>query len=95
MKRCPACGGSRHYRLADGRRKCRVCGRRFSWYITPAEIQRDLDVFLRYYKQPSGYRLKGRIPAQALREALKRKILPSIIPEPEEATEASLEILAA
>lgn len=31
MKRCPICDGCRHYRLADGRLKCRACGQRFSW----------------------------------------------------------------
>ena len=31
MKRCPSCEGARHYKLADGRLKCRVCGQRFSW----------------------------------------------------------------
>ena len=31
MKSCPGCGGKRHYRLSDGRLKCRSCGRRFSW----------------------------------------------------------------
>ncbi|MEW5835711.1 MAG: transposase, partial [Pseudomonadota bacterium] len=28
MKRCPSCDGARHYRLADGRLKCRACGKR-------------------------------------------------------------------
>ena len=39
------------------------------------EIQRDLDRFLVYYnleRTHQGYRLKGRTPAQALREALDR-----------------------
>lgn len=31
MKHCPACEGARHYRLSDGRYKCRACGHRFSW----------------------------------------------------------------
>ncbi|MEL1262988.1 IS1595 family transposase [Pseudoxanthomonas putridarboris] len=31
MKQCPACGGSRHYGLSDGRLKCRACGKRFTW----------------------------------------------------------------
>lgn len=31
MKSCPACGKKRHYRLNDGRYKCRACGERFSW----------------------------------------------------------------
>ena len=37
------------------------------------EIQRDLDRFLKYYnleRSHQGYRLPGRTPAQALREAL-------------------------
>jgi len=37
----------------------RVAGRQ-TWYLTPAEIQRDLDVFLDYYNQRrshQGYRL--------------------------------------
>ncbi len=29
MVKCPLCGGSRNWRLGDGRRKCRACGRRF------------------------------------------------------------------
>lgn len=31
MKKCPDCGGARHYELADGRLKCRRCGKRFRW----------------------------------------------------------------
>ncbi|WP_147476929.1 hypothetical protein [Vandammella animalimorsus] len=31
MKNCPECGGARHYRLGDGRFKCRARGRRLSW----------------------------------------------------------------
>ena len=30
MKRCPECGHGSAYRLGDGRRKCRRCGKRFS-----------------------------------------------------------------
>jgi transposase len=30
MKRCPECGHTRAYKLADGRRKCRACGGRYS-----------------------------------------------------------------
>lgn len=30
MKRCPACGHGSVYKLADARRKCRRCGKRFS-----------------------------------------------------------------
>ena len=50
----------------------RVEGRK-TRYLEPAEVQRDLDRFLRYYnleRSHQGYRLRGRTPAQALREAL-------------------------
>jgi transposase InsO family protein len=50
----------------------RVAGRT-TWYLEPAEIQRDLDRFLEYYnlqRSHQGYRLGGRTPAQALQEAL-------------------------
>ena len=30
MAKCTRCGKSRHWKLADGRRKCRYCGHRFS-----------------------------------------------------------------
>jgi len=62
----------------------KVEGRR-TWYVEPAEIQRDLDKFMTYYnlkRSHQGYRLKGRTPAQALREALGRKRLPPLIPPP-------------
>ena len=67
----------------------RVSGRT-TWYIEPAEIQRDLDGFIEYYnleRSHQGYRLMGRTPAQALREALAIEDLPPfILPEevPEE-----------
>ncbi|HWP65208.1 MAG TPA: IS481 family transposase, partial [Candidatus Limnocylindria bacterium] len=50
----------------------RVRGRT-TWYLEIAEIQRDLDAFLAYSnldRSHQGYRLRGRTPAQALREAL-------------------------
>lgn len=75
----------------------RVAGRQ-TWYLTPAEIQRDLDVFLRYYnleRSHQGYRLKGRTPAQALREALQLTSLPDILPVPEETTQNESDKLAA
>lgn len=75
----------------------RVAGRQ-TWYITLAEIQRDLDAFLRYYnleRSHQGYRLKGRTPAQALREALTIKDLPPIVPEPEVTAENEPDTLAA
>ena len=64
----------------------RVQGRQ-TWYIAVEEIQRDLDRFLRYYnleRSHQGYRLKGRTPAQALREALGIEELPQIIPTQED-----------
>ena len=57
---------------------------RTTWYISPEEIQRDLDQYLSFYnlkRSHQGYRLKGRTPAQALREALGRKRLPPIVPK--------------
>lgn len=42
------------------------------------------DEYLSFYnlkRSRQGYRLKGRTPAQALREALGRKTLPSIVPK--------------
>lgn len=63
----------------------RVEGRK-TWYLTPGEIQRDLDRFLRYYnleRSHQGYRLQGRTPAQALCEALGVTELPPIAPEKE------------
>lgn len=75
----------------------RVAGRQ-TWYITPGEIQRDLDTFLRYYnleRSHQGYRLRGRTPAQALREALTIKDLPPIVPEQEVTTEIQPDTLAA
>jgi transposase InsO family protein len=56
----------------------RVEGRK-TWYVEPDEIQRDLDRFLTYYnleRTHQGYRLRGRTPAQALREALGITELP-------------------
>ena len=50
----------------------RVAGRS-TWYENVDEIQRDLDRFLEYYnleRSHQGYRLQGRTPAQALRDAL-------------------------
>ena len=46
---------------------------RTTWYLEPAEIQRDLDAFIAYYnleRSHQGYRLKGRTPAKAFCEAL-------------------------
>jgi len=63
----------------------RVQGRQ-TWYIGVDEIQRDLDIFIRYYnleRSHQGYRLKGRTPTQALREALGIEELPEMIPTEE------------
>ncbi len=62
-----------------------------TWYLEPEEIQRDLDRFLTYYnleRSHQGYRLQGRTPAQALREALGVEELPPLVPveEQQEAT---------
>ena len=60
----------------------RVAGRT-TWYTTPDEIQRDLGCFVEYYnlqRSHQGYRLHGRTPAQALREALGVDDLPAVIP---------------
>lgn len=58
----------------------RIKGRE-KWYESAGQIQRDLDAFLEFYnlkRSQQGYRLKGRTPAQALREALDSKKLSSI-----------------
>lgn len=63
--------------------ECFRVARRQTWHITPAEIERDLDTFLRYYnieRSHQGYRLRGRTPAQALREALTIQDLPPTFP---------------
>lgn len=75
----------------------RVAGRQ-TWYIEPAEIQRDLDVFLLYYnleRSHQGYRLRGRTPAQALRETLMIEVLPPIVPEQEVTAKIEPDTLAA
>jgi len=58
----------------------KVEGRK-TWYEGPDQIQADLDRFMEYYnleRTHQGYRLKGRTPAQALREALGVDTLPSV-----------------
>ena len=60
---------------------------RNTWYMTPDEIQRDLDRFLAHYnleRSHRDYRLQGRTPAQALREALGLEELPPVVPQSEE-----------
>ena len=64
----------------------RVKGRT-EWYLTPAEIQRDLDAYLEEYnlrRTHQGYRVQGRTPAQALREALGVEELPPFVLAEEE-----------
>jgi transposase InsO family protein len=64
----------------------RVQGRQ-TWYVAVEEIQRDLDRFLRYYnleRSHQGYRLKGRTPVQALKEALGIEDIPEIVPTEED-----------
>lgn len=58
----------------------RVKGRE-TFYLSIAEIQRDLDEFMRHYntaRSHQGYRLNGRTPAAALRAALGLDQLPSL-----------------
>jgi len=64
----------------------RVKGRT-EWYLSPAEIQRDLDAYLEEYnlrRTHQGYRVQGRTPAQALREALGVEELPPFVLTEEE-----------
>ena len=64
----------------------RVKGRT-EWYLSPAEIQRDLDAYLEEYnlrRTHQGYRVQGRTPAQALREALGVEKLPPFVLAEEE-----------
>jgi transposase InsO family protein len=58
----------------------RVKGRE-TFYLSIAEIQRDLDAFMTYYnteRSHQGYRLNGKTPAAALRTALKLDQLPRL-----------------
>jgi transposase InsO family protein len=60
----------------------RIHGRK-TWYVEDREIQRDLDRFLEFdnlKRSHQGYRLRGRTPAQALREALGIEELPALTP---------------
>ena len=50
----------------------RVDGRK-TWYLEPAEIQRDLDRYLlrhNFKRSHQGYRVRGRTPAQALLDGI-------------------------
>lgn len=69
----------------------RVKGRE-TFYLTIAEIQRDLDEFMTYYnlaRTHQGYRLNGRTPAQALREILGIDVLPNLSFSTENATDGT------
>ncbi len=69
----------------------RVKGRE-TWYTSTDEIQRDLDTFIEYYnhkRSHQGYRLNGRTPAQALRDALGVEELPPMIPVANEIEEVN------
>jgi hypothetical protein len=66
---------------------------RTTWYLEPAEIQRDLDRVLEYYKlerNHQGYRLGGRTPAQALRDALGVSELPPLVSPEREKVEPTV-----
>jgi len=69
----------------------RVQGRQ-KWYVDPQEIQRDLDEYLAFYnfhRAHSGYRVRGRTPAQALYDlvAATRLLTDGSQPEQEAATD--------
>ena len=54
---------------------------RETFYLSMAEIQRDLDAFMTHYnieRSHQGYRLNGRALAQALCEALGVETMPSL-----------------
>ena len=66
--------------------ECFRVARRTTWYTDVVEIQRDLDVFIVYYdlrRSHQGYRLKGKTPAQAVREALAIDELPPLFTPPD------------
>ena len=58
----------------------RVKGRE-KWYTAIEEIQADLDVFMLHYntrRTHQGYRVQGRTPAQALKDTVGKKKVPSL-----------------
>jgi transposase InsO family protein len=60
----------------------RVAGRT-TWYENAEQIQTDLERFIEYYNKErshQGYRLQGRTPVQALKEALNIEEIPLLIP---------------
>jgi transposase InsO family protein len=64
---------------------------RTEWYLSPAEIQRDLDAYLEEYnlrRSHQGYRLQGRTPAQALRDALNVDELPPFVLAEEDSSDS-------
>lgn len=63
--------------------ECFRAQRRQTWYVDPEEIQRDLDIFMRYYnleRTHQGYRLESRTPVHEPREALGITEIPDVIP---------------
>lgn len=72
----------------------RVSGRT-TWFENIEQIQADLDKFITYYnleRSHQGYRLQGRTPAQALREALGIEELPSFTASLPEESEGQTEV---
>lgn len=69
----------------------RVAGRT-TWYENTDQIQADLDRFLEYYnleRSHQGYRLNGRTPANALKDALDIKDLPPVVASLPETTDGN------
>jgi transposase InsO family protein len=69
----------------------RVAGRT-TWYENTEQIQADLDRFLEYYnleRSHQGYRLNGKTPANALKDALDIKDLPPVVASLPEATDGN------
>jgi transposase InsO family protein len=67
----------------------RVAGRT-TWYENTEQIQTDLDRFLEFYnldRSHQGYRLNGRTPANALKDALGIKELPPVVASLQEPTD--------
>lgn len=69
----------------------RVAGRT-TWYENTEQIQVDLDRFLEYYnleRSHQGYRLNGKTPANALKDALDIKDLPPVVASLPETTDGN------
>ena len=68
MAKCPGCGASRSWRLSDGRRKCRSCGRRFR-LRTAWQASRLSDAAKRELVQRFAWGNAPPVPEQAIQEA--------------------------